>query len=188
MESLEFRSLLCTLAVAHDGMQIEQSEVVDLGAISPGERKEMEFVFSVDGCDNGVDIDIKSWPNEYRIKNPISRRLDADTPTQTLTIVAHAYGDKTYQGVSTGSFRVTAQTQEAKLDPVEWKVELRTHSQPLPGDANSDDMVDFTDFLILARNFGSKTDQALADGDFDNSGEVEFLDFLILAENFGRSR
>lgn len=112
MESLEFRSLLCTLAVAHDGMQIEQSEVVDLGAISPGERKEMEFVFSVDGCDNGVDIDIKSWPNEYRIKNPISRRLDADTPTQTLTIVAHAYGDKTYQGVSTGSFRVTARRKK----------------------------------------------------------------------------
>lgn len=57
----------------------------------------------------------------------------------------------------------------------------------LAGDADSDGEVSFSDFLILANNFGRASDVAFADGDFDASGEIDFADFLILAANFGRT-
>ena len=54
----------------------------------------------------------------------------------------------------------------------------------LPGDADMDGQVSFSDFLILSANFGmSDADQG--DGDFTSDGTVDFEDFLILAEQFG---
>jgi len=54
----------------------------------------------------------------------------------------------------------------------------------MPGDADMDGQVSFSDFLILSANFGmSNADQK--DGDFDGNGTVDFDDFLILADNFG---
>ena len=52
------------------------------------------------------------------------------------------------------------------------------------GDADFNGQVDFTDFLLLADNFGNAA--RWSDGDFDANGTVEFPDFLILAENFGQ--
>lgn len=51
------------------------------------------------------------------------------------------------------------------------------------GDADGDSEVTYTDFLILADNFG--TNAGYEGGDFDCNGEVAFLDFLSLANNFG---
>ena len=55
-----------------------------------------------------------------------------------------------------------------------------------PGDADLDEHVTFSDFLILSANFG-KTEAEFTDGDFDQNGTVEFADFLTLASAFGRS-
>lgn len=60
--------------------------------------------------------------------------------------------------------------------------------QPLIGDANSDNVVNFADFLILSANFGRETDATFAQGDFDNDAAVTFVDFLLLSQNFGQSR
>ena len=55
----------------------------------------------------------------------------------------------------------------------------------LPGDADMDGQVSFSDFLILSDNFGmSDADQG--DGDFTGDGAVDFADFLILADEFGK--
>lgn len=55
----------------------------------------------------------------------------------------------------------------------------------LPGDADMDGEVSFSDFLILSDNFGlSNADQG--DGDFTRDGTVDFEDFLILADEFGK--
>ncbi len=55
----------------------------------------------------------------------------------------------------------------------------------LPGDADMDGQVSFSDFLILSDNFGmSNADQG--DGDFTRDGTVDFEDFLILADEFGK--
>ncbi len=58
------------------------------------------------------------------------------------------------------------------------------HELCLPGDADMDGQVSFSDFLILSDNFGmSDADQE--DGDFNGDGTVDFDDFLILADEFG---
>ena len=56
----------------------------------------------------------------------------------------------------------------------------------LPGDANADGKVDFSDLVLVARNYGM-TNAAWADGDFNNDGSVGFDDLLIVARNYGRS-
>jgi len=56
----------------------------------------------------------------------------------------------------------------------------------LHGDANSDDIVDFADFLKLSGNFGEAG--SWEQGDFTNDGNVGFEDFLKLSGNFGVSK
>ena len=57
----------------------------------------------------------------------------------------------------------------------------------LPGDANLDNIVNGTDFLILRNHFGN-TDANWADGDFSDDGTVNGTDFLILRNNFGSTQ
>lgn len=67
-----------------------------------------------------------------------------------------------------------------------WRIATQEDvAETLPGDANSDDVVDFADFLILSKNFGRQDDVTFADGDFDADGRVAFSDFLLLSANFG---
>ncbi|MEM6748859.1 MAG: dockerin type I domain-containing protein [Planctomycetota bacterium] len=73
--------------------------------------------------------------------------------------------------------------QTATFDNV--LVEYVLASVALPGDANSDGVVDLLDFDVLAQNFGSSTGNGAADGDFNGDGAVDLLDFDILAQNFG---
>ncbi len=62
-------------------------------------------------------------------------------------------------------------------------------SQPiyvnLPGDANSDGVVDVLDLSILATNYGG-TGQ-WGQGDYNNDGDIDVLDLSILATNYGQS-
>ena len=53
------------------------------------------------------------------------------------------------------------------------------------GDANGDGRVDFSDFNILAGNFG-KSGVGFAGGDFNHDGIVDFADFNLLIQNFGQ--
>ncbi len=55
----------------------------------------------------------------------------------------------------------------------------------ITGDADGSGAVEFSDFLVLANNFGQPGQYS--DGDFDWNGTVEFSDFLILSNNFGKS-
>jgi len=55
----------------------------------------------------------------------------------------------------------------------------------LPGDANGDGKVDFSDLLILAQEYGHFNERNLAD--FNGDGKVDFADLLILAQNYGQS-
>ena len=55
----------------------------------------------------------------------------------------------------------------------------------IPGDANGDGKVDFSDLLILAQNYGKMPGEMYSDGDFNGDGGVGFDDLLILAQNYG---
>ena len=54
----------------------------------------------------------------------------------------------------------------------------------LPGDANGDNTVNVSDFLVLSRNFNG-TETTVEEGDFDGDGNTSVRDFLILSRNFG---
>lgn len=54
----------------------------------------------------------------------------------------------------------------------------------LPGDANLDGTVDFSDYLLLNENYGLEN-ATWSDGDFDGDGIVAFSDYLLLTNNFG---
>src|SRR5581483_10062492 len=54
----------------------------------------------------------------------------------------------------------------------------------IPGDANHDGKVNFSDLLILAQHYGS-TNAVWETGDFNNDQQVSFPDLLILAQHYG---
>ena len=56
----------------------------------------------------------------------------------------------------------------------------------LPGDANLDGHVDFSDLLLLAQHYGVTTSASWDQGDFNYDGSVDFTDLLTLAQNYGR--
>ncbi len=56
----------------------------------------------------------------------------------------------------------------------------------LPGDADFDGQVQFSDFIAVADNFG-QSGTTWSHGDFDCNNEVQFSDFIALADNFGKS-
>ena len=55
----------------------------------------------------------------------------------------------------------------------------------LPGDANLDDKVDFSDLVILAQHYGQPGDWT--DGNFNGDPTVDFADLVILAQHYGQS-
>lgn len=65
-------------------------------------------------------------------------------------------------------------------DRDEW---ITDYAKTVPGDANVDGRVDFTDYLQFASNFASH-EAVWSDGDFDSNGTVDFADFLILSGAF----
>lgn len=56
----------------------------------------------------------------------------------------------------------------------------------LPGDADLNGTVDFTDLLTLAQHYG-KIGAGWRDGDFNANRSVGFDDLLTLAQNYGRT-
>ena len=76
----------------------------------------------------------------------------------------------------------TAQINNGKISAFEIRPAAIVHS-PILGDADGDGAVAFSDFLILAGNFGGEG--SFEEGDFDGDGTIGFSDFLVLAANFG---
>ena len=56
----------------------------------------------------------------------------------------------------------------------------------LPGDVNFDGVVNFSDLLILAQNYGHPGEWV--DGEFSGDGTVDFADLLTLAQNYGKTQ
>ena len=60
-----------------------------------------------------------------------------------------------------------------------------TLANRLPGDADFDGIVQFSDFVSLGIHFGQSG--TWSQGDFDASAKIEFADFVSLANHFGQS-
>ena len=74
-------------------------------------------------------------------------------------------------------------TRDGLVDQADREIWLAVN-HVLPGDADLDSKVDFSDFLVLSGNFGRDTN-SWSDGNFDGEAGVMFADFLLLSANFG---
>lgn len=75
---------------------------------------------------------------------------------------------------------------ESAGDLALWSIDAAGESV-LAADVNGNGIVDFTDFLVLAGNFGQDVSRGREDGDIDGDGIVSLADFQILARDFGRT-
>jgi hypothetical protein len=57
-------------------------------------------------------------------------------------------------------------------------------ANPLDGDTNFDSIVDFSDLVILAQNYGLSGEASFFDGDFNGDRAVDFSDLVTLAQNY----
>jgi len=62
---------------------------------------------------------------------------------------------------------------------------LPSHAAQLPGDANSDGVVNVSDLAILAAHYGVSSGATWAMGDFNGDGAVNIKDLSILAAHWG---
>lgn len=69
-------------------------------------------------------------------------------------------------------------------DTAELDGDLLALPQPIAGDIDLNGVVDFSDFLTFAQNFGQSNANG-ATGDFNEDGAIDFADFLVLSRNFG---
>ena len=60
------------------------------------------------------------------------------------------------------------------------------YGSSIPGDADGDGKVDFSDLVLVARHYG-ETGVTWSAGDFNGDGSVGFDDLLIVARNYGKS-
>src|SRR5665213_2871586 len=62
-----------------------------------------------------------------------------------------------------------------------------SHAAQLPGDSNSDGVVNISDLAILAAHYGTKTGATWSMGDFNGDGAVNIADLSILAAHWGNT-
>jgi hypothetical protein len=58
----------------------------------------------------------------------------------------------------------------------------------IPGDADLNGSVNFSDLLTVAQHYGQTSNPAWTDGDFNNDNSVSFGDLLLLAQHYGQSQ
>jgi hypothetical protein len=100
-----------------------------------------------------------------------------------------AVAPKSYMKVALGIQSNSRGTGNGITNPTVWGYDLAApvNIAILPGDANDDGIVNFSDYLLLSQNF-NKTGQDWAHGDFNFDGTVNFADYLLLSQNFGKPR
>ena len=92
--------------------------------------------------------------------------------------------DSMTQALREGAFSPALDSNgDGRLDPNDRDVLIYELLGTVPGDADVDQRVDFTDFLTVSTHFGQPG--GWAQGDFDGSGAVDFADYLAQSENFG---
>ncbi|MBI2863440.1 MAG: PQQ-binding-like beta-propeller repeat protein [Chloroflexi bacterium] len=127
-------------------------------------------------------------PLDVRFYSPGTTTLLAEA-TPTLD----ASAGFTLTGMSPGTYDIRAKNSHTLASKkqnvvIASGVNTVTIGALLEGDADDNNMVNITDFSILATAFGKQLGQAGWDAraDFNNSNQINISDFSLLASNFGR--
>lgn len=130
----------------------------------------------------GVEVTLaaRAWP-----AGGANVDLEITAPDGTLVAHENSNGNELvkFRTADTGEYVVRVFSTRG---PAHYTLAVE-QNEWIPGDANRDGKVSFSDFLVLSQNFGKVADAVWADGDFDSDQGVSFADFLILSQNFGRA-
>ena len=107
---------------------------------------------------------------------------NASPAAMVQAILAAAYAGQ----FASGTIRATTLGAGQTLGFADDGASTITILATLPGDADLNGVVNFSDFLALQNSFGLASAR-FDRGDFDYNGKVDFNDFLLLQNNFGQS-
>jgi hypothetical protein len=99
------------------------------------------------------------------------------TNAGTITVSFSANTDP--NNPRTGTIRVTGSSGS----PID--VTVVQAKAYIPGDANKDGKVNFSDYLLLSQNF-ARTGTTWEQGNFNGDNTTNFSDYLLLSQNFGK--
>ena len=127
-------------------------------------------------------------------QNPIDPKLgplaNNGGPTQTMALLAGSpaidAGSNALAVDPDGSRLLTDQRGYGRIFNGIVDIGAYEYGSSIPGDANGDGTVDFTDLLVVGRHYG-QTGATWTQGDFDGDGSVGFDDLVILARNYGQT-
>jgi autotransporter-associated beta strand protein len=104
------------------------------------------------------------------------------TGNHAYKLIEAAGGLATVGGFTIGN---TLPEYTLTLDAQDGAVYLTVALSEVPGDTNSDNVVDAADFITLKKNFGAGEVGGKTVGNFDNAGTVDWYDLSILTGNMG---
>lgn len=187
-------SVLFRVAGAASGYTATASGAIDefgLSKFEDGVMTRVEFTDSMEFQDDeewwmeasaiGDQITLRAWPDgEDR----------PDEPTLSWTDDSFAGGFIAMNGIVWRNNVDGPTTLDVTFDDISitgvTPLLFCAPANALAGDLNGDGTVAFTDFLMLANNFGEQV-ATYREGDVNCDGEVAFTDFLQLANNFGKT-
>ena len=115
---------------------------------------------------------------------------DYGGPTQIVALLAGSpaidHGSNALAVGPDGTPLVTDQRGFARIHNGIVDIGAYEYGSSMPGDADGDGKVDFSDLVILARNYG-KTVTPWTGGDANGDGKINFDDLVILARNYGKT-
>jgi hypothetical protein len=137
----------------------------------------------LDITNNSVVINYSGADPIASIQTLVNNAYSGGSWTGTTSITSSSVAAQNASSAAVGTYGV------AVVDGADGYVQGLSAGQleiapALLGDCNLDGTVNFSDFLILAGNFG-KTGAGWDDGDFNYDGTVDTTDVSLLAGNFG---
>ena len=137
----------------------------------------LSFTFNEDVSASAGALQVQNLTSGLPVA-PTGYSFDAVTHTATFT-----FGGP----LTSGSYRATLLAADVSdASNVHPAADYPFNFFFLAGDVNHDGKVDFTDLVIVARNYG-KSSAAFGDGDLDYDGKVDFNDLVILARHYGQT-
>jgi len=106
----------------------------------------------------------------------------------TLTFeILEGFADSTHLIVTEMSFKRTDGQEDKRTVRFAATLTSEVTEQPLAGDFDGNDSVDFSDFFLFADQFGKEVPMG-SPYDLSPDGKVDFSDFFVFADQFGQSR
>jgi hypothetical protein len=144
--------------------------------------------FVVGSAGAGPDSCSKTKRFEYCMPNDGFTTVDVNGSTFSVSFykIGNSSPVKTYNCAKNGSCSTgPAPTSGPTVTPGPTNTPAPTTQPGVPGDANGDDRVDISDFVVLLNNY-KQSKQGVQFGDFNENGKVDGLDYIVWLLNYGK--